>query len=283
MDDFSQVAVHALPRNNVSSSAAHSSTLMVNGGSSALAPLEVTLPASVTSVRPHEVISTTAIEAGLLRTLGKRWSALRTPERFYVHLAEGLRLRNAVLVDCLPQPLKCIDDMRVALRRVLEVLEPHVRERRLVVPFVGDWPVFTMVHRLLYHESESLGPIAGLVAPLSAQFHAGKSLRKATLVTFHRRIFKPLYRALHGDTHRPLPAHGRNDDLNRHLCEILWIGWCECKENILARLADGRRSLGVTYLLSSTTCCRCAWTSTTCAAPTTSTPIKSCCRSCCAR
>ena len=80
MDDFSQVAVHTLPRNNVSSSAAHSSTLMVNGGSRALAPLQVTLPASVTSVRRHEVISTTPIEAGFLRTVGKNWSALRTPE-----------------------------------------------------------------------------------------------------------------------------------------------------------------------------------------------------------
>ena len=130
MDDFCQVATHTLPRDGSSSSAAHASTLMVNGGSRALAPLQVTLPVSMTSVRPREVISTMAIESALLRTLGKSLSTVRTPNRFYIHLAEGLRLRNAVLVDCLPQPLKSIDDMRIALRRVLEVLEPHVSARR---------------------------------------------------------------------------------------------------------------------------------------------------------
>lgn len=189
------------------------------------------------------------IKARLNTSRGSTWFTARSGHIntafFQWPVGERVTLKNVHLVDSQPDALKNVRDVQRAVSSLLtfiqsceHAMDVNARERLLFL--CGDWPVFTMSHRLHFHNK--LGDLAKRLVILPAQWHCAKSLRRAVFTLNHGLIFLPFYHLLYPNAERQVPKNGRRDQVTKYYMDILHSAYFEIQLEV-TRILEGRTSV----------------------------------------
>jgi hypothetical protein len=77
---------------------------------------------------------------------------------------------NTKLVDSVELPLKSLDDVLTAVKKILSIgLETYLNH--FIVPFIGNWPMQYFIRQLVYSKTPSIPAALKNVVPLNVAYY----------------------------------------------------------------------------------------------------------------